>query len=198
MQVLQVIARFALNVHAWSVFMNRDPFPKTFGFARLLTALVVLTLLAAMSLIAVISSYFTRRSIQELSDRIVVQTLARVELRVDALLQQAITQNAQAQRLLARKQLVDDDFKLLGGYFSSSLEGLNDLTYLGLGRETNGDYLFAERLPDDTIRVREYLVDESRQRVIAIGAGSTPSGNCSKSRPGTATIRASVHFIRPP
>ncbi len=146
--------------------MNGRALPKSFTFAWLLAGLFLLVLLTAMSLIAVVSSYFTRRSVEELADRIVAQTLGRVELRISALLDQAMNQNAQGKLLLEGRQLSQEDFKLLGGFFAHSLEVLGDLSDLGFGRQTNGDYVFAERLPDGNVRVREYLVDESGARVI--------------------------------
>jgi adenylate cyclase len=146
--------------------MNRRARPKTYGFGRLLTGILFLLLLSSMALIAVVSSVFTRVSIQELSNRIVQQTLARVELRIEELLQQAMTHNEQTRRLLEGQQLAVTDFKALGAFFAHSLEGLKDLTYLGFGLETNGDYVFAERLQDDSIRVREYVIGAAGQRVI--------------------------------
>jgi len=146
--------------------MKRVRTPKSYSVVLLLAGLLILVLLAAMSLIATVESYFTRRSVQELSNRIVQQTLARVDLRISALLDQAMNQNAQGKLLLEGKQLSSDDFKSLGGFFAHSLTVLRELSYLGFGLDRNGDYVFAERLPDDSIRVREYVVDESGQRVI--------------------------------
>jgi adenylate cyclase len=140
--------------------------PRHYSVVQLLAGLLILVLLAAMSLIAVVQSYFTRRSVQELSDRIVQQTLARVELRIGALLDQAMNQNEQGKLLLEGEQLSAQDFKLLGGFFAHSLTVLSELSYLGFGLDHNGDYIFAERLPDDSVRVREYVLDETGQRVI--------------------------------
>ncbi len=128
--------------------------------------LLFLLLLTSMSLIAVVSSIFTRRSVRELSDRIVEQTLARVELRINGLLTQAMNQNAQERLLMQGQQLPMEDFKELGGFLAHSLEVQRDLSDLGFGLERNGDYVFAERLPDNTIRVREYVNGEAGGRVI--------------------------------
>src|SRR5262249_33538706 len=93
----------------------------TFSFAWLLTAVLLLFLLIGLSLIAIVYSYFTRKSVEELANRIVVQTLARVELRTNALLDAARRQNEQGKLLMEGGQLPTRDFKLLGGYLSHSL-----------------------------------------------------------------------------
>ena len=139
---------------------------KTFTFGLLLAAVLLFMLAASLSLMAVISSWFTRRSVEDLSERIVQQTLARVELRIDALLAQAVNHNSQMLRLLDGRQIDSENFVQLGGYLAHSLEVFEELTYLGYGRETNGDYIFAERVPHGPVRVREYVADESGQRVI--------------------------------
>src|SRR6185503_13979939 len=146
--------------------MSRRPAHKTFAFGLLLAGVLLVVLAVSMSLIAVISSFFTRQSVTDLSERIFKQTLARVELRIDALLAQAVNQNAQLRGLLEGGQLATDDFQQLSGYLAHSLEVFDELTYLGFGREDNGAYIFAERLPHGPVRVREYVLDESKQRVI--------------------------------
>jgi hypothetical protein len=69
-------------------------------------------------------------------------------------------------RLLDGQQLDGENFVQLGGYLAHSLEVFEELTYLGYGRETNGDYIYAERVPHGPVRVREYVADESGQRII--------------------------------
>jgi adenylate cyclase len=146
--------------------MKLQPGQRAYGFGPLLAVLLLLILLSSMSLIAVVSSIFTRRSVRELSDRIVDQTLARVELRIDDLLARAMDQNAQERLLMAGRQLSMTDFKELGGFLAHSLDVQRDLSDLGFGLGQNGDYVFAERLLDDTVRVREYVNNDSGARVI--------------------------------
>ena len=123
-------------------------------------------LLLSMALVMVVSSYFTRRNVHELSDRVVQQAVARVELRIRALLSQARIQNAQEQVLLNGQQLPLADTKVLGGFLAHSLQVLPEMFGLGLGLQQNGDYVFAERETNGLIRAKEYIVDKSGQRVI--------------------------------
>ncbi len=136
----------------------------TFRFA---IALVMFTLLiAAIGAVATVSYYFGRRNVEMLAVNILQQTLGRVELRIQALTRQAVEQNHLHARLLAGGQFSAADFGRMEGFLAQALQVSSNLTYLGFGLESTGEYLMAERQTNAAIRVREYRLAAGGQRVI--------------------------------
>jgi hypothetical protein len=136
----------------------------TFRFA---IALVMFTLLiAAIGAVATVSYYFGRRNVEMLAVNILQQTLGRVELRIQALTRQAAEQNHLHAQLLAGGQFSAADFGRMEGFLAQALQVSSNLTYLGFGLESTGEYLMAERQTNAAIRVREYRLAAGGQRVI--------------------------------
>lgn len=132
----------------------------------MLTAILLGLLVFAMGLIGATSLYFATQTVQELADTIVRQSLRQTETRVNQLIKLAVQQAHICRRITDPDTLSARDFTPLFAQLTAPFLEKTDLTYLGLGLEETGEYCMLERLPDGTVRLREYVQDGEGKRVI--------------------------------
>ncbi len=127
-----------------------------------MVALITVT----VAVLLMIAGHFQRRSIMTLVDDVADQTLGRVELRVQRVLDQARILNHQALRLLTANANLPSARERLGDFLAKSLEVLDGIAYAGLGFEDTGDYIMARRMPEGAIQIREFVTAPDGRRVI--------------------------------
>ncbi len=119
-----------------------------------------------VAVVMMVAIHFQRSSIMALVDDVTDQTLGRVELRVQRVLDQALILNHQTLRLIAAGTNAPNAKERIGDFFAKSLEVLESVSGAGLGFEETGEYIMAQRTPEGAIRIREYLRDAAGGRII--------------------------------
>ncbi len=130
------------------------------------TAILLGLLAVSMGLFALISAYFSRRTVEDLASRIMGQALLRTETRVHELTRAAVEQNQFNLLISDADQLSAERFESLFVPLAHAFTVRPELSYIGLGLEATGEYCMVERLPDGTPRIREYRVDPDGVRRI--------------------------------
>ncbi|HRZ93711.1 MAG TPA: hypothetical protein P5022_12455, partial [Candidatus Paceibacterota bacterium] len=102
------------------------------SFGNLMASLMVVLITATVCVLLVVQAQLFLRSVMTLADRIVEQTLRRIELRVQQLTDPAIAINHQTLRLVQGADLTPDNLARLEGFLAKSLELRTGLTSIGL------------------------------------------------------------------
>ena len=132
-----------------------------------ITALIVSVLVGAVTAVAWTSYRSGRQNAEDLSRRIVDQTLRRIERRTRTLLDTATGQGALGRATIESGALSGpglpggEDFPAYSRYFASTLKVYPELSYFGYALEATGEYCVAERKADGAIEVREYALDDA-------------------------------------
>ena len=129
------------------------------SFRTVMATLMVVLVTTTVGLLVYVQAQLFRRSVMTLADKIMEQTLGRVELRAQQLFNQATAIGQQTLRLVQDADAAQGDFMLLGNFLAKSLEVHQALTSVGVAIADTGEYVVAERLADGAIRVREVLQD---------------------------------------
>ncbi|MBP8258923.1 MAG: hypothetical protein KA118_04590 [Verrucomicrobia bacterium] len=129
------------------------------SFGNLMASLMVVLITATVCVLLVVQAQLFLRSVMTLADRIVEQTLRRIELRVQQLTDPAIAINHQTLRLVQGADLTPDNLARLEGFLAKSLELRTELTSIGLAIAATGEFIVAERRAGGAIRVRELRPD---------------------------------------
>ncbi len=137
------------------------------SFRTVMAMLMVLLVTTTVSVLLLVQARLFRRSVMTLADRIVEQTLGRVDLRVQQLIDQAVAINHQTLRLIQEADLSKADFALLQDFLAKSLEVQAGLSSIGVAVAATGEFVVAERLADGIIRVREVLRSQPGQMRVA-------------------------------
>ncbi|MGB0563812.1 MAG: PDC sensor domain-containing protein [Spirulinaceae cyanobacterium] len=135
----------------------------TFRFT--LTTIFLSVLLAAVSSVAGVSFYFSRKNAADLSEQILDQTSERIRLHTESLVNTAIEQSEtltilletgfRDQSFIANDAITTASFRTLGGHFLNAMTVHDSLAYLSLAIAETGEYIFIERRSDGLI-LREY------------------------------------------
>lgn len=133
------------------------------SFRTVMATLMVVLVTTTVGLLVYVQAQLFRRSVMTLADKIMEQTLGRVELRAQQLFNQATAIGQQTLRLVQDADSAQGDFMLLGNFLAKSLEVHQALTSVGVAIADTGEYVVAERLADGAIRVREVLQDARQQ-----------------------------------
>ncbi|HOC01560.1 MAG TPA: adenylate/guanylate cyclase domain-containing protein [Verrucomicrobiota bacterium] len=137
------------------------------SFRTVMATLMVVLVTATVGLLVFVQAQLFRRSVMTLADKIMEQTLGRVELRVQQLFNQATAIGQQTLRLIQDADSAQGDFTLLENFLAKSLEVHHALTSVGVAIADTGEYIVAERLAEGAIRVREVLQDARKQVRVA-------------------------------
>src|SRR5262245_22659981 len=132
----------------------------------MLTSSLLGLLLFAMGLLGFASFHFGTKTVNELADTIVQQTLRQTEMRVQNLVRTATDQNEINLKLTPPGRLTSANFEGLFDRLAPAFEVRKELSYLGLALDETGEYCMLERLADGSVRIREYVDGPDGKRVI--------------------------------
>ena len=141
---------------------------------RLTLTTIFLTLLALSSLAIGFTSFlFGRENASDLSTQIIEQTSNRIDLRIRALLDVALSQSQINEKLVHSDQLrvsdarhneplTSEDFPVISDYFLEVMTVHKELAYLSLAIEATGEYCMLEQ-KHGSITSRRYIRNADNQ-----------------------------------
>ena len=91
------------------------------SFRTVMATLMVVLVTTTVGLLVYVQAQLFRRSVMTLADKIMEQTLGRVELRAQQLFNQATAIGQQTLRLVQDADAAQGDFMLLGNFLAKSL-----------------------------------------------------------------------------